>query len=104
MLPWKEISPEDEQIGFVQRWQAGEVTFVELCRAFGISRKPGYKRVRRFQSYGWEGVGDRSRFPRCHPNSTPLAVAQRLILAWWGKLGIIPERIEPGHPEQNGRL
>ena len=22
---------------------------------------------------------------------------------WWLKLGIIPERIEPGHPEQNGR-
>ena len=28
---------------------------------------------------------------------SPLAV-------WWVKLGIIPERIEPGHPEQNGRL
>ena len=39
------------------------------------------KRVGRFQSYGWEGVGDRSRSPRCHPNSTSLAVAQRLILA-----------------------
>lgn len=23
---------------------------------------------------------------------------------WWVKLGILPERIEPGHPEQNGRL
>ena len=23
---------------------------------------------------------------------------------WWVKLGIVPERIEPGHPEQNGRL
>lgn len=22
---------------------------------------------------------------------------------WWIKLGILPERIEPGHPEQNGR-
>jgi putative transposase len=22
---------------------------------------------------------------------------------WWIQLGIIPERIEPGHPEQNGR-
>ena len=28
---------------------------------------------------------------------TPLAV-------WWIKLGITPERIAPGHPEQNGRL
>ena len=26
------------------------------------------------------------------------------LSAWWVKLGIVPERIEPGHPEQNGRL
>ena len=26
------------------------------------------------------------------------------LSVWWVKLGIIPERIEPGHPEQNGRL
>lgn len=25
------------------------------------------------------------------------------LSAWWLKLGIVPERIEPGHPEQNGR-
>lgn len=25
------------------------------------------------------------------------------LSVWWIKLGIIPERIEPGHPEQNGR-
>jgi putative transposase len=25
------------------------------------------------------------------------------LSAWWVKLGILPERIEPGHPEQNGR-
>lgn len=25
------------------------------------------------------------------------------LSTWWIKLGIVPERIEPGHPEQNGR-
>ena len=25
------------------------------------------------------------------------------LLVWWIKLGIIPERIKPRHPEQNGR-
>jgi transposase InsO family protein len=25
------------------------------------------------------------------------------LAVWWIKLGIVPERIEPGHPEQNGR-
>ena len=26
------------------------------------------------------------------------------LSAWWVKLGIVPERIQPGHPEQNGRI
>lgn len=26
------------------------------------------------------------------------------LSVWWVKLGIVPERIAPGHPEQNGRL
>ena len=34
--------------------------------------------------------------------STGMASLTRLS-AWWIKLGIMPERIEPGHPEQNGR-
>lgn len=34
--------------------------------------------------------------------STALGGLSRLAV-WWIKLGIIPERIEPGHPEQNGR-
>jgi hypothetical protein len=25
------------------------------------------------------------------------------LAVWWIKLGIVPERIDPGHPEQNGR-
>src|SRR5262249_48067699 len=25
------------------------------------------------------------------------------LSVWWLKLGILPERIEPAHPEQNGR-
>jgi putative transposase len=25
------------------------------------------------------------------------------LSVWWMKLGIVPERIEAGHPEQNGR-
>ena len=81
VLPWNHTSPETEQMRFVERWQAGEVTFVELCRQFGVSRKTGYKRVHRFQSCGWEGLGDRSRSPRRHPNATPRAVAERLIMA-----------------------
>jgi putative transposase len=34
--------------------------------------------------------------------STAIAGLSRLAV-WWMKLGIVPERIEAGHPEQNGR-
>ena len=34
--------------------------------------------------------------------STGLAGLSRLAV-WWMRLGIQPERIEPGRPEQNGR-
>jgi transposase InsO family protein len=34
--------------------------------------------------------------------STAMAGLSRLAV-WWIKLGIVPERIEAGHPEQNGR-
>jgi len=34
--------------------------------------------------------------------SRALAGLSRLAV-WWVQLGILPERIEPGHPEQNGR-
>jgi len=41
-------------------------------------------------------------------NGTPFAVASfaglTQLSAWWVRLGIRLERIEPGHPEQNGRL
>ena len=80
-MPWKSTSPEVEQIRFIQRWETGGETFVELCRAFGVSRKTGYKRVHRFQAWGLDGLGDRSRAPHQHPNQTEWAVAERLLAA-----------------------
>jgi len=81
VVPWKRTSPEVEQFRFIQRWETGGDTFVELCRAFGVSRKTGYKRVHRFQAWGWDGLGDLCRAPRQHLNQTERAVAERLIAA-----------------------
>lgn len=81
VVPWKSASPETEQNRFIQRWERGGETFVELCRGFGISRKTGYKRVQRFQAWGWDGMRDMSRAPRQHPNQTERGVTERLILA-----------------------
>ena len=80
-VPWKNVSPEMEQIQFIKRWQEGRVSFVALCRTFGISRKTGYKRIQRFEAWSWEGLGDLSRAPNSHPNRTEQAVVDRIIAA-----------------------
>ena len=40
VLPWKQTNLETEQIRFIERWQTGGVSFVDLCRQFGISPNP----------------------------------------------------------------
>ena len=108
-VPWKNVSPEMEQIQFIESWEQGRKSFVELCRAFDISRKTGYKRVRRFKAWSWEGLGDQSRAPHNHPNQTEGAVAERIIAArlehpTWGPKKLVawlrnrePEAPWPAH-------
>jgi transposase InsO family protein len=45
-----------------------ELTMVEACRRFGISRKTGYKIVARHAALGMAGLVDASRAPKTHPN------------------------------------
>ena len=73
------------------------------CRA--MTGHTGYASVRplfeaAFREFGLPG---RIRTDNGPPfASVGLAGLSRLSV-WWMKLGIAPERIEPGHPEQNGR-
>lgn len=102
-MPWRSTSPEEEQIRFILRWQEGGASFMELCRQFGISPKTGYKRMQRFQEWGWDGLSDLSRAPRTHPNRTPSAVAEELVRAkqvhpTWGPRKLIPW-LQERHPQ-----
>jgi transposase-like protein len=47
-MPWKECSMMDERLRFVARLLDGEA-MSEVCRAFGISRKTGYKIFERYK-------------------------------------------------------
>jgi helix-turn-helix protein len=50
----------DERLRFVARLLDGEA-MSEVCRAFGISRKTGYKIFERYKEHGLEALTDRSR-------------------------------------------
>ena len=52
-MPWKECSVVDERLRFVARLLDGKA-MSEVCRAFGISRKTGYKIFERYKEHGLE--------------------------------------------------
>lgn len=60
--------------------------------------RPMFERA--FREYGLPRV---IRTDNGTPFATRAAGGLSALSAWWVKLGIRPERIEPGHPEQNGR-
>jgi transposase-like protein len=42
-MPWKESGPVDERIRLIQAHRSGLYSMTELCAAFGVSRRVGYK-------------------------------------------------------------
>ncbi|EMN47701.1 DNA-binding helix-turn-helix protein [Leptospira interrogans str. L1207] len=70
-MPWKESRVIEEKIKFIAAWKGGGWLFSDLCKEFGISRKTGYKYLERYESEGIDGLKDRSKNPKKHPNETP---------------------------------
>lgn len=72
------------------------------CQALGSTAvaeaKPIFTRL--FKEYG---LPTRIRTDNGVPFATPTLGRLSRLSAWWVRLGILPEFIEPGHPAQNGR-
>lgn len=69
----------DRRMRFVTMAEAAEETMTALCLRFGWSRKAGYKWLERYRSAGIEGLADRSRAPREHPQAVPPEIAERCL-------------------------
>ena len=78
-MPWRECSAMEERLRFVARLLDGE-GMSAVCRAFGISRKTGYKIFNRYKEEGLEALSDRSRRPVRYANQLPEPI-ERLIVA-----------------------
>jgi transposase InsO family protein len=65
-----------ERSEFVSFASREEANVSALCRRYGISRKTGYKWLRRLREQGREGLLDRSRSPRRSPARTPPEVEE----------------------------
>ncbi len=62
-MPWKECSSVSQRVEFVRLAQPEPGNLAELCRRCGISRKTGYKWLRRFMEAEESSLVDRSRRP-----------------------------------------
>jgi transposase InsO family protein len=69
-----------------------------LSKAGESQVRPHFERA--FRDFG---LPERIRSDNGPPFSTRTIGGLSVLAVWWIKLGITPERIEPGHPEQNGR-
>ena len=77
--------------------------YLLVCNGLPQPRGPQVQRVleRAFREYG---LPQTIRSDNGPPFASVGLGSLSQLAIWWIKLGIIPERIEPGHPEQNGRL
>lgn len=81
----------NERLKFIAAAQRGDRTMTELCAAYGISRKTGYKILRRYEEEGPEALHDRSRAPHWHPNQTSAEVEAAIL------------RVRKSHPTWGAR-
>ncbi len=76
--------------------------FLIGCRALSSTRvadsQPVFRRL--FQEYG---LPSRIRTDNGAPFATVSLARLSALSAWWVRLGVLPELIEPGCPQQNGR-
>jgi transposase InsO family protein len=91
-MPWFGGSVESQRLDFCRLVESdSDVTFTELCLRFGISRRTGYKWLKRYLAGGPEALEDLSRAPRSSPTRTSDIVEAKVLEvreehpAWGGR-------------------
>ena len=80
-MPWHEESPMTLRHQFVHDAQRRTTPIAELCAAYGISRKTGYKWLARYERGGTPALADRSRRPQTSPTAISPDLVQALLTA-----------------------
>jgi len=78
-MPWKEVKPMEQKILFIADYLRGRGSFTELCKSYGISRRIGYKWIKRYQDGGIDAMHERSRKPHESPQSTPYYICKEIV-------------------------
>jgi putative transposase len=78
-MPWLEMRPMDQKVLFIADWLRQIACLSDLCERYGISRKTGYKWIRRYHQGGVEALEERSRKPLHSPEQTPYRIRKAII-------------------------
>lgn len=78
-MAWKVDTVLHVRRDFVELASGEGAKMAELCRRFNVSRKTGYKWLKRFQCDGVAGLLDRSRRPAGSPDQTSGELEARII-------------------------
>ena len=68
-MAWRFKSIMDAKVFFINEYRSGTWTMADLCREVGISRTLGYKYLRRFEQFGFNGLMEINRAPKTCPGS-----------------------------------
>jgi hypothetical protein len=80
-MPWQEVVTVELRQQFVHDALRRVVPVTELCAAYGISRKTGYKFLAHYHALGSTGLADQSRRPHRSPTALDPTLLQRLLEA-----------------------
>jgi transposase InsO family protein len=79
-MPWKRESVVEQRLRFLLGVRNQEATLSELCRRYEISRKTGYKWLKRYAQGGSiEALQDQTRRPHHSPGRTSLRHEQAVV-------------------------
>lgn len=78
-MPWNEVTNMSLKLEFIRFALLENEPFSQLCKRFKISRKTGYKLLRRYQEDGESGLKDHSRRPHSSPSQTNEDIERRII-------------------------
>lgn len=93
-MPWIAVRPMDQKILFVADWLRGVSSVSDLCDAYNISRKTGYKWLKRYDQSGVDGLNEASRKPQSSPQRTPYQIRQAILeLRTCGGMTLGPKKI-----------
>lgn len=95
-MAWGEVKIMDQRKSFIKECQEKILSFAEICRQYEISRKTGYKWLKRYEKDGVSGLKNLSKAPKNQVGATDPSMIKKILdikhlRSKWGPKKILVE-------------